>query len=181
MDADASVRSARASYFAANGFSVASYRDRWVKVRIGPVPVAFPNTASRQRAVPLHDLHHIATGYTTSVVGEAEIGAWEIAGGCADLWAAWVLNATAFAAGLALAPRRTYRAFVRGRHSRTLYASGWRDDLLELSVAELRHRLALDRAPARATVRDRLAFAAWVAIVAGPGAGVLAAAIALLR
>lgn len=181
MDADVSVRAARASYFTANGFSDASYRDRWVKLRVGPVPVAFPNTASRKRAVPLHDLHHVATGYTTSIVGEAEIGAWEIAGGCADLWAAWILNAMAFAAGLAIAPRRTYRAFVRGRHSRTLYAQGWREDLLELSVGELRHRLALDRAPARATARDRLAFAAWVAIALAPGASVLAAAIAVLR
>ena len=47
-------------------------------LRIGRVPVAaFPNGAARVRAVRLHDLHHVATGYATSWVGEAEIGAWE--------------------------------------------------------------------------------------------------------
>ena len=76
------VRDARARYFAANGFSEAAYVDAWVRFKVGPLPVVFPNTRSRKRAVPMHDLHHVATGYGTSLVGEAEIGAWEIAGGC---------------------------------------------------------------------------------------------------
>jgi hypothetical protein len=174
-DADSStVRDARARYFAVNGFSEATYRDRWVKVRLGRVPFAFPNTASRRRAIPLHDLHHVATGYPTSVIGEAEIGAWELAGGCTDHGAAWLLDASAFAWGVVLAPRRVYRAFVRGRHARTLYADGWDDQLLELTVGELRHRLALDREPAPASWRDRAAFAGWVVVIALPAIGAAA-------
>jgi hypothetical protein len=174
------VRDARAHYFADNGFSEASYRDRWVKLKIGPLPFAFPNTASRRRAVPLHDLHHVATGYATTLSGEAEIGAYELAGGCGRHAAAWVLNAGAFASGLALAPRRTYRAFVRGRHARTLYRDGWRDDLLAMTVGELRAELHLDRPPPRARWRDRAAFAAWVGLVAAPGIAALALVIAIM-
>jgi hypothetical protein len=174
------VREARARYFAANGFSEAAYREPWVKLKLGILPLVFPNTASRKRAVPLHDLHHVATGYATTITGEAEIGAWEIAGSCARYWAAWVLNATAFAGGLVIAPRRTYRAFVRGRHARTLYRSGWSDELLELSVDELRRRVAFGDEPPRASPRDRAAFAAWVAIVVAPGVGIAVLALALL-
>jgi hypothetical protein len=168
---------ARARYFADNGFSDATYTARWVRFSIGPLPIAFPNTRSRKRAIPLHDLHHVATGYATTLVGEGEIGAWEIAGGCGRYTAAWVLNAIAFTWGLALGPRRVFRAFVRGRHSRTLYRTGWRDDLLARSVGELRRELLLDRAPPRATWRDRAAFAGWVALVAMPPA--LAATVAI--
>jgi hypothetical protein len=161
------VRAARARYFADNGFSEASYTERWVKLRLGPIPFAFPNTGSRKRAIPLHDLHHVATGYATTFVGEAEIGAWEIGGGCTDYWAAWALNVSAFAVGLLLSPRRVYRAFVRGRHSKTLYHGGWRVELLDRSVDELRAELGVDRdTPARWS--DRAAFAAWLAALLAP-------------
>jgi hypothetical protein len=176
-----SVTEARAAYFAANGFSEAGYRDRWVRLKLGPVPVAFPNTRSRQRAVPLHDLHHVATGYATTLVGEAEIGAWELAGGCTDHWAAWVLDAGSFAYGLVLAPRRIWRAFLRGRHGRTLYHDGWSDALLDLRVGELRARLGLNGPPPVATWRDRAAFAGWIAVVAAPGLAALALAYAFLQ
>jgi ubiquinone biosynthesis protein Coq4 len=114
-----------------------------VKVKLGPVPVWFPNTEARRRAVRLHDLHHIATGYDTSLVGEAEIGAWELAAGCADYYAAWLLNATAVAFGLLLAPRRLWRALVRGRRSTSLYRLGFDDRWLDESVEALRGRLGL--------------------------------------
>lgn len=149
----------------------------WVTIKLGPLPFAFPNTATRKRAIPLHDLHHIATGYSTTLRGEAEIGAWEIASG---YWAAWVLNATGFAYGLVLAPRRVYRAFVRGRHSRTLYRAGWNDALLDLSVRELRVRVAVGERAPRATWRDRAAFVGWVALVAAPGLGLGVLAVAAL-
>ncbi len=170
----ATLRDARAAYFVANGFSEASYTDDWVRLALGPIPFAFPNTASRKRAIPLHDLHHVATGYDTTLRGEAEIGAWEIAAGCTDHWAAWVLNASAFAYGLLLAPRRVYAAFVRGRHSRSLYHVGWDPALLDLRVGELRRRLRLSQTPRSATWRDRAAFVGWVMLVTLPVAGAAA-------
>jgi hypothetical protein len=172
------VRNARADYFAANGFTEAHYQDRWVKIRIGPIPITFPNSASRRRALPLHDLHHVATGYPTTFTGEAEISAWELAGGCRDYWAAWLFGFAGFAYGLVIAPRRTYRAFVRGRHSTPLYRDGWHDNLLDLTVAELERRIATDAKPA--TWRDRLAFAGWLAVLVAPVLAVAVAAVELL-
>ncbi len=138
------LRHARTEYFRQAGFGPdGGYGARWVKVQLGPLPVWFPNTQGRRRAVRLHDLHHIATGYATSLVGEAEIGAWELAAGCADYYAAWLLNIGAVAIGLLIAPRRVWQAFLRGRSCTTLYHLGFDDRGLDDSVGGLRRRLRL--------------------------------------
>ncbi|MFN0253115.1 MAG: hypothetical protein ACKV2T_39950 [Kofleriaceae bacterium] len=173
------VRDARELYFDLNGFSAATYSEPWVRFKVGFLPVVFPNTASRKRAIPLHDLHHIATGYATTLVGEAEIGAWEVGGSCTNYWAAWVLNLSAVWYGLLIAPHRVYRAFVRGRHSRTLYRSGWSDALLNISVGELRASV-LPPGEVRATWEDRAAFAACIALVMAPTVALMLLARALL-
>jgi ubiquinone biosynthesis protein Coq4 len=174
MDDAMLVRDARARYYTDNGFSEAMYSDSWVRVKFGPIPIVFPNTTSRKRALPMHDLHHVATGYSTTPTGEAQIGAYEVAAGCGPHTAAWILNSFGFAGGLVIAPRRTYRAFVRGRHARTLYRTGWRDDLLDMTVGKLRTHLLLDRPAPRATWRDRLAFGAWVALFQIPALALIA-------
>jgi hypothetical protein len=153
------VRDARAAYFSENGFSEASYRDRFTRIPLGPISLPMWNPPSRQRAVAFHDLHHVATGYATTWRGEAEIGAWEIGASCGKFAAAWLYDASAMAFGVAVCPRRTFRAFVRGRHARSLYV-GQRsvDELLEVTVDDLRASLALDRVSS-ATWRDYGAFA----------------------
>jgi hypothetical protein len=141
---DSSLAEAREAYFAASGFGPESYEERWVKLKMGPIPIAFPNTAARKRTVKLHDLHHIATEYQTTWRGEAEISAWELAAGCHRHWVAWALNSAAMFMGLFIAPRRTVRAFRRGRSSRTLYRNAELDPaMLEMSVGELRTALGL--------------------------------------
>jgi len=57
------VRDARARYFAANRFDERGYADRWVRLQAGPIPIFIPNTRSRVRAVRVHDVHHVVTGY----------------------------------------------------------------------------------------------------------------------
>lgn len=161
-----SVETARARYFEANGFAGdGGYDADWVRFKVGPFPVAFPNTAGRKAAVPCHDLHHVATGYDTDLAGEGEIGAWEIASGCFHVRAAWVLNMLAVWPSLFFAGGRVYRAFVRGRHSRNLYDGPYDDALLQEKVGELRSRLGLDRQTPPAGATDRLAFAGFVATV----------------
>ncbi len=146
MYADAmSVADARDRYFDDNGFSLAGYRDRWVTLKLGPIPLKIPNTAARRAAVQLHDLHHVATGYATTWTGEAEIAAWELAAGCGRYVAAWILNLGAMAVGFVIAPRRVARAFRRGRRSKSLYGRAFGDDLLAITVGELRSRLGLDQ------------------------------------
>ena len=141
-----SLREARSRFFAKNGFSEDQYGDRIVKLMFGPCPFWFPNTRSRQRAVRLHDLHHVLTEYGTSWTGEAEISAWELASGCRDYAAAWVLNGLGLLMGLAIAPRRTVLAFLRGRRTRNLYGNEVSDALLDERVGVLRERLLLKRA-----------------------------------
>jgi hypothetical protein len=159
-----SMLDARRRYFADNGFD-GTYSERWVRLKAGPIRLVFPNAAGRVRAVKLHDLHHIVTGYQTTWTGEAVIGAWEIAGGCGRFAWAWLLNLQAFAIGGVIAPRAVWRAFVRGRHSGNLYHRNGELDaaVLDRSVGEMRHRLGLDQPAARPRGVDAVAFAAWVA------------------
>ena len=139
-----SIREARAAYFARSGFAPdGGYADKWVCLKIGRFAIGFPNTKARVRAVRLHDIHHVLTGYATTWVGEAEIGAWEIASGCGRHYPAWLLNFGAVAVGLVLAPRRVFHAFVRGRHSKNLYSGQFEERLLDYTVDALRSELAI--------------------------------------
>lgn len=142
-----SMREARDRYFRDNGFGPdGGYTSPWVELRLGPVPLPFPNTAARKKAVPLHDLHHIVTGYATDWRGEAEISAWEIGAGCGAMVVAWQLNLSMMLVGTAIAPRRTFRAFVRGRRSRSFYRAAY-EPLLASTVREAQ---ALAEVPAAA-------------------------------
>jgi hypothetical protein len=133
---DLTLRDALARYFEANGFgSDGGYADKWVVFKLGPLPLPFPNTEGRVRAVRYHDLHHILTGYSTEFIGEFEISAWEIGSGCRDFFAAWHLNLGGLFGGVVFAPRRTFAAFVRGRHTDNFYGREYAP-LLELSVEE---------------------------------------------
>ncbi len=173
-----SVREARADYFAANGFDERGYADRWVRLQAGPVPIWFPNTSARVRSIRVHDVHHVVTGYATTWTGEAEIGAWEIASGCADHVAAWILNLMAMPIGLAIAPAATFRAFLRGRRSANLYRAAIDDTLLDRPVPEVVRELALDRPPEPATLADVLAFALWSVAAVAVFAGVVGVTVA---
>lgn len=155
------ILDARARYLRDNGFD-AAYGERWVKLKAGPIPIWFPNAPGRVRAVKLHDLHHVVTGYATTWTGEAEIAAWELASGCGRYGWAWALNLSAMPIGIAIAPRATLRAFARGRRSTNLYrrAAALDDALLARPVAALRAELGLDRPPPRPGLGDVLGVAA---------------------
>ena len=136
------VRDARLKYFKQNGFAQdGGYSDKWVKLKIGPAAVPFPNPPARQRAVWLHDLHHIATGYETSWTGEAEMAAWELGSGCGNYYAAWVLDSMTLGVGLFVAPRRVWNAFQKGRQSTSLYCSNVDERIFNETVGQLRQRL----------------------------------------
>lgn len=173
--AGSTVRAARAKYFARNGFDERGYDDRWVRLQAGPIPIVFPNTSARVRSVRVHDVHHVVTGYETTWTGEAEIGAWEIASGCADHGAAWVLNLLAMPIGLGIAPRAVFRAFVRGRRSGNLYRQTIDEALLARPLAELTASLGLDRPVGPAAAADVAAFTGWSVL----GLALLAAVVAL--
>jgi len=115
----------------------------------------------------------VATNYQTDLAGEAEIGAWEVAGSCRDHWAAWVLNLLAMTYGLFLCPNRLYRAFIRGRHSTNLYGHEFSEAMLDKTVADLRTELALDHTAGNATTSDIVAFFGWSTVAVGLGLSVV--------
>lgn len=132
------------------------------------------------RVVKLHDLHHVLTEYDTSWTGEAEIGAWEIASGCGRHYPAWLLNLGAFAIGLIITPRKTYRAFVRGRHSANLYPTVFREELLDQHVGKMRDELSIRSETPPASVADRRMFVFWSIIAVAASLAPYAIALAVL-
>jgi hypothetical protein len=136
------MRDAREAYFAKNDLGTAAYDARIFPVRVGPLTVPFPNPG----LLPLHDLHHVLTGYDTSLVGEAEISAFELRTGCRSPIVGFLCVAS-IAIGLLLAPRRIVRAWTRARGAASLY----RIDLpyatlLEMEITDLRARLRMPEA-----------------------------------
>lgn len=139
-------------FLSRHGFSRDEYSAKWYWVELFGRKLWLPNPPSRRVMVPLHDLHHLATAYGTDLRGEAEIGAWELTAGCTTP-TLWIINTMAALIGLAIAPRRTLRAFRAGRGSRTLYAmDADYAELLEITIGELRRRLGT--APGGANPRE---------------------------
>lgn len=138
------VKTALAQLFERFGFPADAYSARWFALYIGKFALPLPNIPSRVRVARFHDIHHVLTGYPANWRGEAEIGAWEIATGCRSSFVAWFLNGGAVAVGLLLWPRAVWRAFKRGRNTRTnLYHDFEYDALLDMRVGELRAAIGL--------------------------------------
>lgn len=143
-DEQLTLREALDRHLVENGFAPdGGLGDRWTFVRLGPIPICIWNTPARKRAAPYHDLNHVISGYGNDAVGEAEIGAWELASGCKRYVAAWVLNWSALLLGFR-SPRRVFAAFVRGRRTRNLYDADV-EHLLEMPLGAVRSELGLDR------------------------------------
>jgi hypothetical protein len=137
------LREARNLFLAANGFKIADYAASTFTIGFCGLPLKFPNTEGRKRVVPLHDLHHVLTGYGTDWVGEAEIGAWELRAGC-DSFVAYLLNGSAVIIGLFLSPVSVWRAFLAARGQHTLYRDSVdHDSILQMTVGEIRNKLGI--------------------------------------
>lgn len=163
---------ARATYYQVNGFGEdGGDALAWVPLKIWKLTVRIPNTDGRRKAVRIHDLHHVLTGYQTDLAGESEIAAWELASGCRRMPAAFVLNLFALGMGLVIAPARLARAWTRGRHTHNLYSEDAVDHLLPREVAEVRAKLGLADDPPPVRVRDALG----MTLAALPPLAVLAA------
>jgi hypothetical protein len=183
---DETVAQARDRYLAASGLGDGGYDDAWVFSWLGWLPVAFPNTAGRKKAIRAHDLHHVATGYDAVWKrGEIDVSAWELgSGGCGPFALGWWIILSLFALGLVVRPRGAFRAFVRGRGARNLFGTTVDASIDGLRLGELRARLGVGSARA-ATRADALAFALWapvaVVVALGPPAAVVVAIVAAIR
>ncbi len=144
---DESVGQAVEEYLTENGFTVAEYTAKTVKFFAGPISFRVPNPPARQRAVPLHDIHHVVTGFGTDVIGEGEQGIWELRANCPGIIPIF-LNSLAAAGGFLLSPRRIIRAFFAAKGAETLYPHGSESRISEesaklMTVRELRRRLGV--------------------------------------
>ncbi len=117
-----------------------------------------PNFDARRKAVLWHDIHHLVTGYSAShFLGESEISAWEIASGCRNYWAAFLINTSGVALGCLINPKKIIQAYARGRRTKNFYHNLYSEDkVLNTSIRELRALLQLDQYPkeTRATFTD---------------------------
>lgn len=138
------LKAALAQLFERFGFGADAYTAKWFFLPVGPFSIPLPNLPSRVKVARFHDLHHILTGYPANWRGEAEIGAWELATGCRTSFVAWFLNGGAVLIGLFAWPRAVWRAFRRGRRTRTnLYDDFDYEALLDMTVGQLRARIGL--------------------------------------
>lgn len=137
------VSDALDAYLEANGFRIEDYDAPTFTLQFLGRDWTFKNRPNRARAIPLHDLHHVATGYATNLVGEGEIGAWELGAGC-ETFIVYALNGMAAFVGCFLSPRRMLAAWKAGRRGRTLYRAklGYAD-AKGMTVGELRRALGV--------------------------------------
>jgi hypothetical protein len=142
---DGTVEQARDGYLSANGWTLEAYDARWTEASFFGIPFKVPNTARHRWGIKLHDLHHVATGFGTDLVGEGEVSVFELRGGLKDLgpYVASLVIAGALLAAL-IAPRRALAAWKNAAGTQNLFRRGQVPEaLLPISVAEFRARLGL--------------------------------------
>src|ERR1043165_851404 len=96
----------------------------FVKIEAAPkFHFYIPNSDPRRKAVPIHDVHHIISGYKTTFKGECEISAWEIGSGCKKYWFALLIDTSGVMLGIPLYFKSVLRAYARGRRTKNLYSN----------------------------------------------------------
>jgi hypothetical protein len=134
------VRGARDRYLEASGFTTESYVDPNFIVKVGFLSLRFPNPG----LLPMHDLHHVATGYDSSLLGEAEISVFELRAGC-GIPLIFFLCCGSVLLGLFLSPQRMWRAWKAARGARSLYGTKTTyETLLAMDVGALRKLMQLE-------------------------------------
>lgn len=145
LPASMSVREARDIYLAENGFTVEAYDAPTTSGSLLGVKLAVPNPLAHRRAIRLHDLQHVATGFGTDHAGEAEISIWQARRGvgAAGMYVTTIVMANVLL-GLVLAPGRTLAALRAPGARGSLFSMAIDyESLLERTVGELREMLAI--------------------------------------
>lgn len=120
--------------------------DPFVRIEIFKnTAIYFPNFEARKKAVLKHDIHHLATGYTSILKGETEISAWELSSGCFNYFAAFLINLHGMMLGVPFNIRGIFKAFKRGRKTTNLYKTKFSNkEILDMKVSEIKRMLLLD-------------------------------------
>lgn len=133
------VRDALAVYLAENGFTTESYESPKTTGSFFGMKVAVPNPPSHQRAIRLHDLLHLVTGFGTDHAGEGELSAWQARRGFRGMGAyVTAITLVNTVVGVWYAPRRIKDAFHDGRGPSLFARAVDYESLLDRTVGELR-------------------------------------------
>lgn len=147
VDTGMSLGQALEHHMRSNGFTRSAYREPYNRVAYGPLTLWVPNPPRRQRALPMHDLHHVLTGYGTDLIGEWEISAWELRRGLRPLGlyvSSIVISSVLL--GVLFAPRRVWAAY---RSSGSVSSSLFHqpplayEELLNVPLRDARLRLGI--------------------------------------
>jgi hypothetical protein len=135
------VKNSRDRYLAENSLNLESYAAKKFPIYVWKWAVYIPNPG----LLHFHDLHHVVTGYGTGWIGEAEISAYELRGGCHSA-IIFILCVGALLGGIFVAPKRIRRAWKQAKGTKTLYDTKIPyEKLLAMNVADLREHLGIDR------------------------------------
>jgi ubiquinone biosynthesis protein Coq4 len=140
IDLTENVLAARDRYLASAGFTTQSYVDPKFVVKLAFLKMTFANPG----LLPWHDLHHVATGYDSSLLGESEISVFELRAGWGKLLILFLCCGSVLV-GLWLSPHRMWQAWKNARGARSLYGSNVPyEKLLAMNVGELRQWMKLE-------------------------------------
>ncbi len=164
LDPQRTLGALRADFLDDKAFDDGEVVHKWIEwVKLGPIPIPIPNPPSRVQALKLHDVHHIVTGYGTDWIGEYEISGWEVGAGLHTNPVAWTFCLMGHTAGLVVCPRKTVRAFARGRRCRTLLDQD-PDVVFGKTLAEGRAFCGTDQPQPEVTAGDVTRAVGWGAL-----------------
>jgi hypothetical protein len=136
---DLTVRTARDRFLASYALGASTYTDPRFVLHLRQWRIRTPNPG----LLPLHDLHHVATGFGSGLIGEAEISAYELRTGWGNLIILTLCIGAVFLGGM-IRPRRVWHAWARSKDVRGLYRCGHDyEALLDMTVMELRSYLGI--------------------------------------
>jgi ubiquinone biosynthesis protein Coq4 len=135
------VAQALAVFFARYGLDREGYRAPRLVVKLGPLPLPFPNPGW----LPLHDLHHVALALPPTFWGEVELSAFELRTGPRTALIAFLCIGALFFGAL-VGPRRVARAWRRYAGAVNLYREEHYESLLTMDLEALRRRMRLPAA-----------------------------------
>jgi hypothetical protein len=111
-------------------------KDKFNEVSIGGISFKYPNLDGK--ALMLHDLNHLITGYKTNWTGECEVSAWELASeGRKGYARTWIYPISLVLIGIIICPFKTYRAFIHGLGKRNSFIISNHTNIWKLTKTEL--------------------------------------------
>jgi hypothetical protein len=110
--------------------------DLFNEAKIGKFSFKYPNLDGK--ALILHDLNHLITGYETNWEGECQVSAWELAsGGRIGYPRTWIYPISLVFLGIIICPLKTLKAFKNGRNCLNTFVLSLKYDIFNLSKKEL--------------------------------------------